>query len=103
VTTEGLDEPAAVLIRAGVMLEIEMPIKGPGTLTKTLRVDGTIYGKSATSGDLCIEDRGDRPKKIIRTPRIGIDYAGAYKDKKWRFLIQDKTPSAARSISASEK
>jgi DNA-3-methyladenine glycosylase len=103
VTPEGLDEPAAVLIRAGVMLEIEMPIKGPGTLTKTLRVDETIYGKSATSGDLCIEDRGDRPKKIIRTPRIGIDYAGAYKDKKWRFLIQDKTPSAARSISASEK
>lgn len=87
VTTEELDKPAAVLIRAGVLVETEMPIKGPGTLTKTLRADGSYYGKSATSGDLYIEDRGVHPKKIIRTPRIGIDYAGAYKDKKWRFVI----------------
>jgi DNA-3-methyladenine glycosylase len=87
VTTEELDQPAAVLIRAGVLTDADTPIKGPGTLTKTLRVDGSIYGKIATSGDLYIEDRGERPKKIVRTPRIGIDYAGAYKDKKWRFVI----------------
>jgi DNA-3-methyladenine glycosylase len=96
VTTEELDAPAAVLIRAGVFVEAITPIKGPGTLTKTLRVDGTIYGKSATSGDLYIEDRGNRPKKIIRTPRIGIDYAGAYKDKKWRFVIPGKPPLGSR-------
>jgi DNA-3-methyladenine glycosylase len=87
VTTEELEAPTAVLIRAGVFIEAEMAIKGPGTLTKTLRVNGSFYGKSATSGDLYIEDRGERPKKILRTPRIGIDYAGAYKDKKWRFLV----------------
>ena len=87
VTTGKLDEPAAVLIRAGSLIESDIPIKGPGTLTKTLRVGGSFYGKSATSGDLYVEDRGDRPKRIIRTPRIGIDYAGAYKDKKWRFVI----------------
>jgi DNA-3-methyladenine glycosylase len=86
VTTEGLDRPAAVLIRAGILVETDHIIRGPGILAKTLKVDGSLYGKSATSGDLYIEDRGDRPKKIIRTPRIGIDYAGAYKDKKWRFV-----------------
>jgi DNA-3-methyladenine glycosylase len=59
VTTEGIDKPAAVLIRAGILVET----------------------------DHVIEDRGNRPKKIIRTPRIGIDYAGAYKDKEWRFVI----------------
>jgi DNA-3-methyladenine glycosylase len=89
VTTEELDAPAAVLIRAGVVLETGIPIKGPGTLTKMLRVDGSFYGKSATSGNLYIEDRGERPKKILRTPRIGIDYAGVYKDKLWRFVISE--------------
>ena len=89
VTTEGLDEPAAVLIRAGVLVETNHAVRGPGILTKTLKVDGSIYGTNATSGDLFIEDRGDRPKKIIRTPRIGIDYAGAYRDKKWRFVLPD--------------
>ncbi len=87
VTTEGLEEPAAVLIRAGILVETDHIIRGPGILTKALTIDGTFYGKSATSGDLYIEDRGNRPRKIIRTPRIGIDYAGAYKDKKWRFLF----------------
>jgi len=90
VTTEELDEPAAVLIRAGVLVEADQVVSGPGKLTKALRVDGTFYGRSATSGDLYIEDRGEHPTKIIKTPRIGIDYAGAYKDKKWRFVIQNK-------------
>jgi DNA-3-methyladenine glycosylase len=89
VTTEGLDKPAAVLIRAGILVETDHAIRGPGILTKALKIDGTIYGKSATSGDLYIEDRRNRPRKIIRTPRIGIDYAGAYKNKKWRFVIPD--------------
>jgi DNA-3-methyladenine glycosylase len=91
VTTEGIDEPAAVLIRAGVLVETDHVIRGPGILTKALKIDGTIYGKSATSGDLYIEDRGIHPKKIIRTPRIGIDYAGAYKEKKWRFVLPAQT------------
>ena len=87
VTTEGIDRPAAVLLRAGILLETDHAIRGPGILTKALKIDRSFYGKSATSGDLYIEDRGNRPKKIIRTPRIGIDYAGSYKDKKWRFVI----------------
>lgn len=87
VTTEGVDEPAAVLIRGGVLIEAKHVAGGPGKLTKALRVDGEFYGQSAMSGNLYIEDRGERPKKIKRTPRIGIDYAGAYKHMKWRFAI----------------
>ena len=87
VTTEGFDRPAAVLIRAGIFVETDHVIRGPGLLAKALQVDASFYGKTATSADLYMEDRGLRPKKIIRTPRIGIDYAGAYKDKKWRFVI----------------
>ncbi len=87
VTTEGCDRPAAVLIRAGILVETDHVIRGPGLLAKALQIDASFYGKNATSGDLYIEDRGYRPKKILRTPRIGIDYAGAYKGKKWRFVI----------------
>jgi DNA-3-methyladenine glycosylase len=87
VTTEDVDRPAAVLIRAGILVETDHIIRGPGILAKALKVDRSLYGKSATYGDLYIEDRGHRPRKIIRTPRIGIDYAGVYKDKKWRFLL----------------
>ena len=87
VTTEGFDRPAAVLIRAGILVETDHVIRGPGLLAKALEVDASVYGRNATSGDLYIEDRGIGPKKIVRTPRIGIDYAGAYKDKKWRFVI----------------
>ena len=96
VTTKGLDEPEAVLIRAGVLLEKDHVVRGPGKLTEILKVDGKFYGESATSGDLYIEDRGDRPKKITRTPRIGIDYAGAYKDKMWRFVFPAKSISTSQ-------
>ena len=94
VTTEGVEEPAAVLIRAGKLIETGLALKGPGILAKALRVDGGYYGKSATSGDLYMEDRGDRPKKILRTPRIGIDYAGAYIGKPWRFVVPAETAAA---------
>jgi len=97
VTTEQMEAPAAVLIRAGKLIEMDTALKGPGILAKALRVDGACYGKSATSGDLYIEDRGDRPGKILRTPRIGIDYAGAYIGKLWRFVVPAEIPGAART------
>jgi DNA-3-methyladenine glycosylase len=95
VTTEGLDEPAAVLIRAGRDMDTGHLLNGPGKLTKALQLDGSFYGKSATSGDLYIADRGERPKKILRTPRIGINYAGEYKHKMWRFVIPAESTSAS--------
>lgn len=41
-----------------------------------------------TSDELFIADLGFKPTKIIRTPRIGIKYAGPiWSQKKWRFII----------------
>jgi DNA-3-methyladenine glycosylase len=93
VTTEQVEAPAAVLIRAGRLIEMDMALKGPGILAKALKVDGGFYGRSATSGDLYFEDRGDRPAKIMRTPRIGIDYAGAYIGRLWRFVTPAEIPA----------
>ena len=87
VVTEKVDKPAAVLIRSGVSIVSGELLRGPGILTKALEIDGRVYGQSATVGDLQIHDIGKFPGRILRTPRVGIDYAGKYKDKRWRFLL----------------
>ena len=43
------------------------------------------------SGKLWLEDRGVKIGKtgVKTAKRIGVDYAGPYKDKLWRFLLRD--------------
>ncbi len=72
--------PQAALIRG-----VER-FSGPGRLTKNLGLDGSYYGESLlTSGRIWLSD-GRPPEHILTTPRIGVDYAGEWKDKPWRFL-----------------
>lgn len=83
--------PAAVLIRGVAGLS------GPARLTKALRVDKAQNGKRASRATgLWIEDRGMRiPSiKIRRAPRIGVDYAGVWAKKPYRFyLAKTDSPS----------
>lgn len=74
--------PAAVLIRG-----VE-GIKGPGRLTKGLKITGSLSNKKAVKkSGLWFEDRGGGEIKIIKTSRIGVDYAGPVWSKKpYRFL-----------------
>ena len=102
IVTERDGYPAAVLIRAvrpvsGLAIPdkyLSAPEKlasGPGKLCREFQIDKTLNGFNiCSSGDLFIEDRGIKvpSSKIIRTPRIGVDYAGEYNNKKWRFLIK---------------
>ncbi|HUG11975.1 MAG TPA: DNA-3-methyladenine glycosylase [Opitutaceae bacterium] len=80
------DWPSAILIRgvAGV--------SGPGRVTRALAVDRGLNGKPvARSSGLHIEDRGIRVPDlaVVRTPRIGVDYAGAiWSAKPWRFVVE---------------
>jgi len=41
-----------------------------------------LYGAS-----LYVEDREEPAPKIVTRPRVGVDYAGTWKDKPWRFLV----------------
>lgn len=94
VVTEKKDYPAAVLIRAveSVSLDKEkLNTRGPARLTKTLKIDKSfnnlpIYTKKC---GLWIEGRDEDIKKaqIKKAKRVGIDYAGIYKNKLWRFLL----------------
>jgi DNA-3-methyladenine glycosylase len=91
VVTERLDYPAAVLIRA---VEHESGlIDGPGKVCRFFEIDRTLNCHDLTRGkDLWIEDRGERISrtKIGAFPRIGVDYAGPWAAKPWRFRLKEE-------------
>jgi DNA-3-methyladenine glycosylase len=90
VVTRERGYPAAVLIR-GVFIE-GVPYEktnGPAKFTKFLKIDKKLNGQNASrQSGLWIEDRGVNPKKVFKSPRIGVDYAGRWKHKLWRFYIE---------------
>ena len=74
------NEPQAVLIRG---LE---KLYGPGRITRKLKIDRTFYNEDITvSNRIWIEDDGFQPV-FNSDKRIGVDYAGEWKDKPWRFF-----------------
>lgn len=84
VVTDDVEHPAAVLIR-GVGCW-----NGPAKLTKALAIDKSLNGlPAAKRSGLWIEDRAIHvPRgRIRRTPRIGVDYAGSWAAKPYRFVI----------------
>lgn len=88
VVTEREEFPAAVLIRA-IEVEGEL-IDGPGRLCRALQIDRTLNRYDMTSGDrLWFEDRAVRTSRssIATFPRIGVDYAGLWARKPWRFRL----------------
>lgn len=88
IVTEQNGVAGAVLIRALMPIQgIVGETNGPGKLTKAFNIDRSQNGLDVTGTSLYLEDRGDRMGTVIRTPRIGIDYAGCYKDKPWRFVL----------------
>jgi len=74
-------EPQAVLIRG-----VE-GVSGPGRLTKRLKIDGDFNGEEIPSDRIWIEEDTAEKHHYITTPRIGVDYAGEWKDKPWRFVL----------------
>ena len=82
--TDDHDYPAAVLLRgAGAWT-------GPAKLTKGLSIDKQFNAQSiAPDSGLWIEDRSLKvsSRRIKRTPRIGVDYAGVWAAKLYRFVM----------------
>lgn len=88
VVTEKKGFPAAVLIRGLKPVEgIDKPINGPGKLTQELEITRKDNGLDVVnSEEIYFQDVGIEPEKIKTTPRIGVDYAGRWADKPWRFI-----------------
>lgn len=96
IVTEQKDYPAAVLIRAVEPIagfKPEIKTDGPGKLCRAFQIDKKLNNKPAfgKTALLWIEDRGVKlsPSQIKKAKRIGVDYAGEYKNKLWRFYIKD--------------
>ena len=67
-----------------------LKLGGPAKLTKFLKIDRKFNGKKAVpKNNLWIEDLGVKIKKsqIKTSPRIGVNYAGEWKDKHFRFYL----------------
>lgn len=64
---------------------------GPGNLTRSLGIRTAHSGCSLQGPDIHIVDDGVRPgpASVIRTPRIGVDYAGEDARLPYRFVIAD--------------
>lgn len=106
IVTERKGNPSAVLIR-GVELKtknykLKTKFNGPGKICRELKIDKKLNAADITKSKLLwIEDgvkprgghatlRGENEIKqamIKRSKRIGVDYAGKWKDKLWRFYL----------------
>jgi len=86
----------AVLVRAAEPLDgWDVDLTGPGKLARALRITGKHNGLALTGDDFHFEaDPAYRPR-VVRSVRIGIDYAGPWKDKLYRF-VDVRNPVAAR-------
>ncbi len=62
---------------------------GPGKLCQAFGVDRRYYGADLTSGDLYLSEGLEPRAKVGRSARIGVDYAGDWAEKPWRFFERD--------------
>ena len=103
VVTNVAETPHAVLIRAVEPIEgLELMrkrragqpdrnlTKGPGKLCIAMGIDRRLDGADLLGDRVWLEDRPVvRRSQIGSGPRIGIDYAGEWVEKPWRFWIKD--------------
>jgi DNA-3-methyladenine glycosylase len=82
-------DPQAVLIRAlEPVAGIAARVDGPGRLTRALTIDRSLNGLPLTGTPLSIHP-GTACSNVLVTPRVGIDYAGVWRDAPLRFIDGD--------------
>lgn len=103
VVTNAAETPHAVLIRAVEPCEgLELMrkrrhgqpdrnlTKGPGKLCIAMGIDRRLDGADLLGQQVWLEERLPvKRSQILSGPRIGIDYAGEWISKPWRFWIKD--------------
>ena len=80
--------PHAVLLRALEPIEgITDKTWGPGLLCRAVGIDRALNGEDLCSNRLWLEHPHDalRSMRVGRGPRIGVDYAGPWAKRPWRF------------------
>jgi len=68
---------------------VELRTQGPGLLCKAMGIDGRLQGEDLLGDSLHIDAPGDEPAiRIVKRPRIGVDYAGHWARRLLRFYIR---------------
>jgi len=83
---------AAVLVR-GVEPWVGLPpgvrTDGPGRLTRALGIGRAENRADLTASSLAILEGPPPPRRSVRRgPRVGVDYAGAWADRPYRFWVE---------------
>jgi DNA-3-methyladenine glycosylase len=96
--------PHAVLLRALEPVKgITAPTWGPGLLCRALSIDRADTGKDLRGRELWIRaPRIPHPLRLGRGPRIGVDYAGPWAQRPWRFFDQD-SPFVSTAAAAARR
>jgi DNA-3-methyladenine glycosylase len=83
--------PHAVLLRAVEPVSaIAAPSWGPGLLCRAFDIDRSHNGLDLRGKDLWIQAPKSAPAvRLGAGPRIGVDYAGEWARRPWRFFDQD--------------
>jgi len=71
--------------------------RGPGALCQALGITRADNGADLVRGRLRILDAPAVPsRRVLRTPRIGVDYAGPDAARPWRFVVRTSRAVSGR-------
>ncbi len=108
VVTGAAGDGQAVLVRAVAPL-VGLPDdpsvgRGPGKVTRALRLDRTHDRRDLTRGALFVAALPrSEPVPIDVGPRVGVDYAGAWAAEPYRFWWRDHPAVSGRVVSTRRK
>jgi DNA-3-methyladenine glycosylase len=95
--------PHAVLLRGLEPIEgVDDPTHGPGLLCRAMHIDRSLNGANLLADTLWIEKpERYRAPSVARSTRIGVDYAGEWAKKPWRFF--DRRSLHVSTVSAAAR
>lgn len=99
IVASGKGDGQAVLVRAAEPLDgWEADLSGPGKLARAMRITRADNAIDLTGDELYLLEGESGDLKVLRSPRVGVDYAGVWKDELLRFYdANSKAVSKTRS------
>lgn len=89
----------AVLIRSAEPLDgWKADLSGPGKLTRALKITRSVNGRDLTRDTLYLVFDPDCRPRVRSAKRIGVEYAGKWKDKLLRFFDDKSTAATHRPV-----
>lgn len=102
VVTREAGMPHAVLIRAlEPVAGLHESTHGPGLLCRAMDIDRRLNGADLLGKQLWIEAGPPAQIEILSSPRIGVDYAGEWAQRPWRF--HDARSPYVSSLTAAQR